>query len=268
VLLLGPPPDGIAVAPVANGVFGGAIGPTRLVTIDAAGTRRSVLLDRIRSGGSYDNGRPPEAWIPGIAVDPSGNRAFVVGAAPVAEVDLRTLAVSYHELRPPKSFLGRVLDWFVPAAAAKGPIAGPVRYVVWLGDGKLAITGMDVDVVANQFGVDVTTTPFGLKIVDTRTWTAPTLDDRATGLAATANALLAYAGSYDEQFRPTGGIGLVGFTSGGNEGLPRVRRRPDLLGKDGSLDRVCHTRGTIVGVNVATGKVVRTLRGPLPEILR
>jgi len=269
VLLLGPPPDGIAVAPVANGIFGGAIGPTRLVTIDAAGNRRSVLLDRINSGGSYDNGRPPEAWIPGITVDSSGNRAFVVGGgAPVAEVDLRTLAVTYHELRPAKSFLARVLDWFVPTAAAKGPIAGPVRQVVWLGDGKLAIAGVDVDVVARQFGIDVNTAPFGLRIVDTRTWTARTLDERATGLATTANALLAYAGSYDEQFRPTGGIGLVGFTGGGTKAFHAFGDAPIFWAKTVRSTAYVAPEGTIVGVNVATGKVVRTLRGPLPEILR
>jgi hypothetical protein len=269
VLLLGPPPDGIAVAPVANGVFGGAIGPTRLVTIDAAGERRSVLLDRIRSGGTYDNGRPPEAWIPGITVDPSGNRAFVVGGgAPVAEVDLSTLAVTYHELRPARSFLGRVLDWFVPAAAAKGPIAGPVRQVVWLDDGKLAIAGMDVDVVAQQFGIDVTTTPFGLKIVDTRTWTARTLDDRATGLAAAPNVLLAFAGSYDEQYRPTGGIGLAGFTSAGAKLFHAFGDAPIFWAKTVRSTAYVAPQGRIVVVDLASGKVVRTLRGALPEIIR
>jgi hypothetical protein len=269
VLLLGPPPDGIAVAPVANGVFGGAIGPTRLVTIDAAGRRRSVLLDRIRSGGSYDNGRPPEAWIPGIAVDPSGNRAYVVGGgAPVAEVDLRTLAVSYHDVRPAKSFLGRVLDWFVPDAAAKGPIAGPVRQVVLIADGKLAIAGVDVDVVARQFGIDVTTTPYGLKIVDTRTWTARTLDDRATGLATAPNELLAFAGSFDEQYGPTGGIGLVGFTSSGVKLFHEFGDAPIFWVKTVRSTAYLAPQGRIVGVDVASGKVVRTLRGALPEIIR
>lgn len=269
ILLLGPPPEGIAVEPVTNGVFGGAIGPTRLLTIDASGNGRSVVLDRIKSGGSYNDGRPPEAWIPGIAVDSAGNRAFVVGGgAPVAEVDLRTLAVSYHDLRPARSFLDRVLDWFVPAAAAKGPIAGPVRQVVWLGDGKLAIAGVDVDVVARQFGIDVNTTPFGLRIVDTRTWTARSLDDRATGFATTANALLAYAGSYDEQFRPTGGIGLVGFTRGGTKAFHAFGDAPIFWAKTIHSTAYVAPEGTIVGVDVATGKVVRTLRGPLPEILR
>jgi hypothetical protein len=268
ILLFGPPPDGIAVAPVADGVFGGAIGPTRLLTIDAAGAIRSVVLQRIKSGGTYNDGRPPEAWVPGIAVDPATERAFVVGGgAPVAEVDLRRLALSYHDVRSSTSFLGRLIDWFVPAAAAKGPIAGPVRQAVWLGDGKLAIAGVDVDVVAHQFGIDVNTQPFGLKVVDTRTWTARMLDERATGFAAAASALLAYAGSYDDQYRPTGGIGLAGYTLDGKR-LFHTFGDETLFWAEviGSAAYVA-PEGTIVGVDVASGKVVRSLRGPLPEII-
>jgi hypothetical protein len=268
ILFFGPPPDGIAVAPVANGVFGGAIGPTRLLTIDAAGTIRSIVLQRIKSGGTYNDGRPPEAWVPGIAVDPSTERAFVVGGgAPVAEVDLRRLAVSYHELRSSTSLLGRALDWFTPAAAAKGPIAGPVRQVLWLGDGKLAIAGVDVDVVAHQFGIDVNTEPFGLKVVDTRTWTARTLDARATAFTAAADVLLAYAGSYDDQYRPTGGIGLAGYTKDGRKVFHTFGDATLFWAEVIGATAYVAPEGTIVGVDVVSGKVVRSLHGPLPEIL-
>jgi hypothetical protein len=178
------------------------------------------------------------------------------------------LAVSYHELRVARSLLGRVLDWFVPAAAAKGPIAGPVRQVVWLGDGKLAIAGVDVDVVAHQRGIDVNTTPFGLKIVDARTWTARTLDDRATAFATSANVLLAYAGSYDNQFRPTGGIGLVGFTSDGAKLFHSFGDATLFWAKTVGSTAYVAPEGTILAVDAKSGKVVRTLRGPLPEILR
>jgi hypothetical protein len=269
ILLLGPPQDGIAVAPVTNGIFSGAIGPTRLVTIDPRGGIRWVVLPRTKSGGTYNNGRPPEAWIPGIAVDLATERAFVAGGgAPVAEVDLRRLAVSYHELRTSTSFLGGVLDWFVPAAAAKGPIAGPVRQATWLGDGKLAIAGVDVDVVARQFGIDVNNEPFGLKLVDTRNWTVRTLDDRATALAAAGNVLLAYAGSFDEQYRPTGGIGLVGYTHDGRKLFHSFGDATLFWAKTVGSTAYVAPEGAIVGVDVVTGKVVRTLPGPLPEILR
>src|SRR5919108_151388 len=70
------------------------------------------------------------AWAGGklVAVDKAGNRAFVVGAgSPVAEVDLETLAVTYHDLATPVSLPGRLHDWLEPPAETKAPPHRPQR---------------------------------------------------------------------------------------------------------------------------------------------
>src|SRR5438105_6904759 len=70
------------------------LGPTALLAIGADGKLRSVTLDSLRSGDPDFTETPPVNQIrrPGLAVDPVGRRAFVVGAGePVAEVDLQSL---------------------------------------------------------------------------------------------------------------------------------------------------------------------------------
>ena len=67
---------------------------------------------------------------PGLAVDPVAGRAYVAGQAGlVAEVDLQTAAVSYRDGRRP--------------AAATKIVSGRHRQAVALGDGRLAVTGVD-----------------------------------------------------------------------------------------------------------------------------
>ncbi len=267
IVLLGPQPSGIPVAPVTEG--GTALGPTRLLVIDAQGRARSVQLDLIRSGSAFDTGAPAEAWVPGLAVDADGERAFVVGGgAPIAEVDLRTLEVAYHQLREPASLLSRMLGWFVPAAAAKGPIAGPTREAAWLGNGVLAIAGADVHVVAQPRSVDVTTDPFGLKLVDTRDWTAHTLEAGATGFAHGSGVLLAYAGSFDEQIQPGGGIGLIAYALDGTKLFHLFGDSPIFWAEIVASNAYVAPNGKPVGVDLASGRVVQALDGPLPQIVR
>jgi hypothetical protein len=75
------------------------IAPVRLAVAGADGAIRSVLLPQIRGGTespTEGDGLVKTAW-PALAIDPSGRRAAVVGAGGlVAEVDLDTLAVTYH----------------------------------------------------------------------------------------------------------------------------------------------------------------------------
>ncbi len=267
LVLLGPPPTGIPVGPVTEG--GAALGPTRLLAIDAQAHVRSVRLDSIRSGGAFDSGAPLEAWVPGLAVDTQGQRAFVVGGGgPIAEIDLQTLKVTYHELREPRSFLGRALDWFVPAAAAKGPIAGRQREAAWLGDGTLAIAGVDVSVAVRRDGIDVSNEPFGLKLVDTRTWTARTLEPRATAFAHEAGVLLAYAGSYDEGYRPSGGLGLAGYTIGGAKLFHAFGESAIFWAEIVGSNAYLAPEGKIVRVDVRSGRVMQAIAGPLPQLVR
>jgi hypothetical protein len=82
-----------------------------------------------------------ELRLPGITLDPEAGRVSVAGAEPlVAEVDLATLEITYHELEREGSLLARFLAWLQSDAQAKAA-SGPVRRAVWLGDRRLAVTG-------------------------------------------------------------------------------------------------------------------------------
>jgi hypothetical protein len=136
--------------------------------------------------------------VPGLAIDRDGRRAFVVAPGLVAEVDLRTLAVSYHSLRPARSLLGRVRRWLDPEAQAKD-VSGPVRSAQWLGDGRLAVTGADED------GRRVRAA--GLALVDTRGWSARTIDPSASDVRVADGLLLAGGGT----------LGLAAYAFDGSE---------------------------------------------------
>jgi hypothetical protein len=267
VLLLGPPPDGIAVAPVRAGAA--VLGPARIVAVGADGGVRTQRLDAIRAGATYEEGAPAQNWVPALAVDAAAERAFVVGSGQqLADVDLRTLGVLYHELREPASLLGRALGWLQPAAAAKGPIGGPTRRAAWLGNGLLAIGGDDVHVAVHPRGIDVSSKPFGLKIVDTRTWSVRTLDPGATGFVHASGVLLAYGGSYDEQYRPRGGIGLTAYTLDGTRLYHLFGESPLFWAEVAGANAYVAAEGKIVAVDIARGRVVRSLAGPLPQFVR
>jgi hypothetical protein len=199
----------------------GELGPARLALVDADGDVRSVVLDQILAGFRNPSGEPRgpfgESWRPGLAIDAVGGRAFVVGGgAPVAEVDLRTLAVRYHDPARPVSLLGRLRAWLEPEARAKGPVAGSWRTARWLGDDRLAFTGEDGRAVG---GGRVDVTAVGLNLVDTSSWKSERLDSRANGMAFAAGTLVG-----TRQGLEVGrGIGLVAFDRDGG-------RRFHLLG--------------------------------------
>ena len=73
-----------------------SIGPARVAVVDAGGRVRTVSLPGIAAGfqepADWDKvGASSRRAQPGLAVDPDGRRAFVVGAGdPLAVVDLRT----------------------------------------------------------------------------------------------------------------------------------------------------------------------------------
>jgi hypothetical protein len=195
------------------------LGTARLAVVDADGNVRMVVLDRILAGSRIPVPDAPvgEAWRPGLAVDAARGRAFVVGGgAPIAEVELATLGVRYHDLARPASLLGRLRNWLEPEAQAKGPVAGSWRTARWLGGDKLAFTGEDGRAVG---GGKVEATAAGLTLVNTSSWSAETLEERANGIAFAAGTLMATR----QGFEVGRGIGLLGFDRDGS-------RRFHLLG--------------------------------------
>lgn len=207
VLVLGPP--------------GRSIGPSRLVLVNPDGRLRSVILPEIRSGSEFTGGSDParflvRAWNPGLAVDPSGARAFVVQAgAPVAEVDLRTLEVRSHTLSEPISLIGRLRDWLEPRAEAKAQ-EGPNRQALWLGRGLLAVTGSDSHASVDSGGQEQWETPAGLKLIDTRRWSVRTLDRGTSRIALAAGTLLGYGVLFDSRTQKLSGNGLTGYALDGS----------------------------------------------------
>jgi hypothetical protein len=187
------------------GPRGRSVGPSRLVWVGPRGGIRSAALPETRSG-TAPQGSVTQSWNPGLAVDRSAARAFVVQAqAPVAEVDLSTFQARSHPLEP--------------VARAADAVVGPTRDALWLGRGLLAVTGSDSR-FSSGGGQE---TPAGLTLVDTRRWRARTIDRRTTDVALVAGTLLASTLTFDSG--KASGSGLTGYSVDG-------RRRFHILGRE------------------------------------
>jgi hypothetical protein len=183
------------------GPRGRSVGPSRIVQVGLRGSLRSAPLPEIRSGTGPD-GAETQSWNPGLAIDRSAGRAFVVQAqAPVAEVDLSAFEVRSQPLGP--------------AAHAADAVTGPTRHALWLGRGLLAVTGSDG---GGQ-------RPAGLTLVDTRRWRARTIDSRASDAVLVSGTLLASSFVFDSRSQTTTGSGLTGYSVDG-------RRKFHLYGDD------------------------------------
>lgn len=241
----------------------GSFAPARLAVVDADARIRIATVDRITAGSIEEGGGSEyhlRAIQPGLAVDPEGRRAFLVPhAGPVAEIDLRTLAVSYHELDRP-SLLGRVLRWFTPAAQAK-VLEGPVRDARWLGDGMIAVAGVDYSLAASVNGQPrMVAAPAGVSLVDTRSWTTRILDDEASGFAVGPGLVVAQGGRWDSGQDRGYGPGLRAF---GLDGRERWRHRPgELLWMDpaGPLGYIQFRDLRTEVVDLVSGSVLATVR--------
>jgi hypothetical protein len=198
----------------------GRVGPATLAVADAEGNLGTVALDRTSAGfeGSVDGGPGtpiPRQRIPGLAVDPQGQRAIVVGAGePVAEVALGSLALTYHTTARP-GLLTRVWNWLEPAAIAKGA-DGPVRNARWLGNGLVAVAGADEQVRDDSDRRLISWAPSGLQLLDTATWSLRTIAPRADSFARVPSGLLATGSSSDAETGIERSIGLAGFGADGS----------------------------------------------------
>ena len=212
------------------GPRGRALGPSRLVRVGPDGRTRSAPLPEIRSG-SEPHGSVTRVWDPGLALDRSGGRAFVVQAgAPVAEVDLDTFEVRSHPLEH--------------GARAADAVAGPTRDAIWLGRGRLAVTGSDSH------------SPAGLTLIDTRDWRARTIDRRTTDAVLVSGTLL--ASTFLDQRRS--GSGLTGYSPDGTRRFHRFGNDP-ILGAQGIGRKalVGGPRGLAL-VDARTGRPLRRYR--------
>jgi hypothetical protein len=155
---------------------------------------------------------------PGLAVDPSGGRAFLVGAgASVAEIDLATLDVSYHEVSEPISLLGRLRHWLEPAAEAKA-LTGPTRYARWVSDGLIAVAGSDHSTWKDAQGKEqYRVRAAGVRLIDTHTWTMRTLEADGSYFQTGSDVIFAMGGSWDSSTETRDGVGIVAYDLAGRE---------------------------------------------------
>ncbi|MGH3023167.1 MAG: hypothetical protein ACRDNI_05880 [Gaiellaceae bacterium] len=194
------------------------IGPARLAVFDGTGVRTTELRE-IRAGweqeGETEEDYRARQSIPGLAVEPSGVRALVVPAGNrVAEVDLETLDVRYHDLSEPVSLLGRLRDWLEPAAAAK-TIDGPDRTAVWLSNGLVAVSGVDYVAEGEE---RMAAEPAGLALVDPSDWSIHRVNDETGWVAVRDDTLLASWWQGDD----SGEAGVVAYDLEGNERFRRT----------------------------------------------
>jgi hypothetical protein len=196
-----------------------SIGRSRIVVVDRDGGLRSAAVSRVRSGllpGGERVDQISRYRIPALAVAPGGDRAVVVDPAGlVAEVELDSLSVRYHELGEPISLLGRLRNWLEPRAQAKAS-DGPARRAAWLDDHVLAVSGFDADAGIGASGtVEERNKPAGLRLIDTRSWTVRTLDPDASAFSVTSELVLAYGAFWDAKDQRFTGRGLTAYSRDG-----------------------------------------------------
>ena len=225
---------------------GSGIGPARLALAGASGLR-AVTLDRIRAGLRRDEqSEAPvvESRIPGLAVDPQGRRAFVVGAdEPIAVVDLTTLEVQYRPSPP-------ALDGLEVRAKSAN---GPYRRAVWAGGGLVAVAGYDERAWVDAGGKHRNEAePTGLRILDTRTWTASVIERRAASVVTGEGLLLALIGG---PFHPSA---LHAYDRGGRLRFTIQKERPlSVMRMTRGLVYLWYADRRIAVVDAATGRVLR-----------
>jgi hypothetical protein len=250
----------------------GRIGTPRLAVVGAGGGLRAVALAQLRAGqtlpraGSYIT----DVDQPGLAV--AGRRAFVVPAGNrLAEVDLGSLRVAYHDLTEQTSWEARLLDWLDPPALAKGS-NGPVRQALWLGGGRLAVTG--VDTAARAKPEAMRQTAAGLALVDVRHWTFRTLDPRVSSIQLGAGLLFAEGDSsaYDGERGTETAAGLTVYDRDGRKRYHAFGSADVVaavaIGRRGYadlLDREGHER--TLAFDLATGRRGGAMPTPLGTLL-
>ena len=189
--------------------------PAQLAVVDAAGETRVITVQQARVGSV------------GLAVDPVGRTAYLAEGERVFTVDLRTFAVS---------------DRGPLRALAKAPL-GSERSARWLGNGTLAVSGLDRN--------DAGTKPAGLRLVDVRARTSRTIDPTATSFTVAGRTLLVESG-----------LGRHAFvTAYGFDGAERYRldlSESTWMKKQGRLGYACRQAYLRSVVDLRTGNTLRT----------
>jgi hypothetical protein len=228
----------------------------RAVVVDEQGRRlRSIALPALHIGTTYTGDA-------GLVVDATGERAYVFAAgAPVAELELRTMHVSYHAVA---SLLSSTDQLTGSTAQTGGRVFARQRTAVWLGDGKVLIVGRDLVAVGGGAFARI---PAGATTVDTSTWASCTLDPRAAGVSLASGRILAFApgpqfGPASTTNRTDPGIGLWSYSVGGGHLFHLLGKEPvSNVMVAGDIAYV-RTPTAIYVIDVTSGRILRDLNRP------
>jgi hypothetical protein len=219
-------------------------GALRLTVADPAGRAREARLDLAGLSAL------------GLALDAVGQKAYVVGASVVAEVDLATLRATYHPLGQEARAAGGMQS----IRPHKPGIGTSASFTVrWVGGGRIAVARMNSNWGRDETGAPTaTSTPGGLWLIDTKTWTETLLEAQAGDFSsAPAGAILAYGSSWDSKLGTTGGMGLTSFGVDGSERFHRFGEASvEVLGVQSGLAYV-RDRQRVHVLDATSGKALR-----------
>lgn len=233
----------------------GRAAPAQVSVLGTGGMLRTAVVERIYAGSESNGAALPIARMPGIAVDASGARAWVVGAGePLAEVDLSALTVAYADTRT----LAKVMP-------------GPTRHAVALGAGMLAVAGSDATATMDSAGLlHETVTPSGLTIVDTRTGAARVIQTDASSVLRAGRSLLASGVAWDTAAPASKGSGLTVYALDGTLRARLFGAAPiNEVHVQAGLAYVSlpDRNGHVAVVDTATGRVLKELYRPTLRVL-
>jgi hypothetical protein len=144
-------------------------GPARLLRVGADGRADEIRLP-IRAGSARDR---TLNRFPALVLDTKARYAYVIGEGQgCARIDLRTLRVEWHRLPHAFDAQPRLASKPHQHEGTANPSRDLDRRAVWLGNGKIAVTGEDT---WSPHSFD-RTAPAGLKILDTNTWRVRMID--------------------------------------------------------------------------------------------
>ena len=130
-------------------------------------------IDRVEEETGIFEGdhQVPEFDTPGVVW--GDDRLFIAHASPleVMVVDPRSGRVATHDLEA-RSWIDQLIEFWIPAAAAKGPSLGTYSSAALSADGRfLLVSGNRYDVLVNDDGtLDEENEALGLTVVDTEAW--------------------------------------------------------------------------------------------------
>jgi hypothetical protein len=225
----------------------------RLAVVNAQGRLRSVKLERIQLAVRSRNSTYYYTDRAGLAVDSGRARAYVFAAdAPVADVDLRTMRISYHRLDP--LFL-RPGELQGSEARPKNAVLSRERRAVWLGDGRVVVFGRDLVTARGRREALI---PAGAVLVNTATWKWRALDRNATGATFAAGRLIVFGPGREA----APGIGLRAYTLSGRRTsyLLRGKRVFDVQVANGLA--YVRTPSAVYVVDISSGRFVHKIVPP------